>query len=263
MLKLSANISLLFPELGVCDRVGAAARAGFTAVEVMYPYDTPATELAYALDANGMELTVLNAPPGDYAGGERGLACIPGQEAKFREGIEQAIDYAKTTGCQSIHVLTGNMPSGVPESVCHSTLEQNLIHAAKRFADAGVGLLLEPLSKYVLPRYSMTTVEQASFWCKRLTSQGFFNVGLQVDYYHTQMEQGNLAAITRAYFDDIRYVQIAGVPGRHEPTNGEINYRYLFKLLETLGFAGWVGCEYLPESDTDQGLQWARDWGYL
>jgi Hydroxypyruvate isomerase len=263
MLKLSANISLLYPELDFLARVGAASRAGFGAIEVMYPYDHCATELAKALRDHGMRLSVLNSPPGDYGGGERGLAAVPGQEQAFRLSIEQAIDYAMETQCSNVHVLTGNIPTGAQYSDVEPTLHDNLLHAAERFAQAGLTLLLEPLSRYVLPRYSMTTVEQASFWYHVIKDAGFDNVALQVDLYHTQMEQGNLAALIQQYIAEIAYIQIAGVPGRHEPTVGEINYRYLLELLESLQFDGWVGCEYIPQGDTDGGLAWAREWGLL
>lgn len=263
MLKLSANISLLYRELEFLDRVGAAAQAGFTAVEVMYPYDHPADDLAKALHSHAVQLSVINAPPGNHSAGERGLACLPGREAAFRATIDQAVQYATITGCQNIHVLTGNLPQGIDRHIWENTLRGNLMHAAERFAQASMVLLLEPLSRQMLPDYSLTTVEQASFWRRELGAAGFSNVALQLDLYHTQMEQGNLAAIIQRHIDEIQYVQIAGVPGRHEPTIGEVNYRFLLGLLEKLNFAGWVGCEYIPRSNTEEGLQWAREWGFL
>ncbi|WP_237173645.1 hydroxypyruvate isomerase family protein [Paracandidimonas lactea] len=263
MLKLSANISLLYPDLPFLQRVEAAAQSGFGAIEVMYPYEHNADDLAHALRKFGLTLSVLNAPPGDYAAGERGLAAIPGREQDFRDSITRAIDYANVTGCQNVHVLTGNIPAGAPSEAVRQTMLVNLIYAAERFAPHGIALLLEPLSSQVLPDYSLTRVEAASELLQAIRHAGCANVGLQVDLYHTQMEQGNLAALLRRYCDEIDYIQIAGVPGRHEPTVGEINYRYLLDLLASQGFEGWVGCEYTPREDTDTGLAWARSWGLL
>ena len=263
MLKLSANISLLYPELDFLARVAAARRAGFRAIEVMYPYEHSASDLARELRDNGMVLSVLNAPPGNYADGDRGLAVLPGQEEAFRSSIEQAVDYALQTQCKNVHVLTGNLPSQVDRNAYEETLRRNLIYAAQRLAKDGITLLLEPLSRYVLPHYSMTTVAQASHWYEEIRRAGFDNVALQIDLYHTQMEEGNLAARIQQYRAKIAYIQIAGVPGRHEPTEGEINYRYLLELLDSSGFDGWVGCEYIPKHGTDSGLAWAREWGLL
>lgn len=263
MLKLSANISLLYPELPFLDRVDAAVRSGFGAVEVMYPYAFDARELKEALDCSGATLSVLNAPPGDYQGGERGLAALPGREADFRESLETAVHYALTTQCGNIHVLTGNVQAGLDEALLEATIHRNLSHAAALFAQHGLTLLLEPLSRQMLPDYSLTRVEEASRWLQVLKAEGHDNVSLQVDLYHTQMEQGNLAALLRRYLPEISYIQIAGVPGRHEPTIGEINYRYLLDLLREQRFSGWVGCEYVPMHATDAGLAWARDWGLL
>lgn len=263
MFTLSANISLLYPELPFLERVGAAARAGFRAVEVMYPYDHDPSRFANALLSNGLTLSVLNAPPGNHAAGERGLAAIPGKEQAFRNSLNEAIDFATITRCSNIHVLTGVIPEGACYQKVRETLRVNLIHAAKLFAEHGMNLLLEPLSAQVVPNYSLTRLEAASEWVNELHTEGCTNVHLQVDLYHTQQEQGNLAALLQKYFAQISYIQIAGVPGRHEPTVGEINYRYLIDLLVSLGYCGWIGCEYLPEGNTDSGLAWARNWGLL
>jgi len=263
VLKLSANISLLYPELPFLDRIYAAARAGFRAVEVMYPYGYSAHEFARALRSSSLTLSVLNAPPGNYEDGERGLAAIPGREQEFRESLKYALEYASITGCSSIHVLTGNTPDGVDAASVEQTLRNNLNYAAKFFLQHRIALLLEPLSRQILPLYSLSRVEHASCWVRELRAAGFDNVGLQVDLYHTQMEQGNLEALIHRYFDEIKYVQIASVPGRHEPTVGEINYRYLLELLETLRFSGCIGCEYIPQASTNEGLSWAREWGLL
>jgi len=263
MLNLSANVSLLYQELPFPERIGAAARSGFRAVEVMYPYACPAHVLSGELRAYDMTLTVLNAPPGDYLKGERGLAALPGREREFRYSLDEAVAYAKATGCTNIHVLTGNTPDNADSGLVAYTMRENLLYCADLFARHELTLLLEPLSRQMLPSYSLTRVEEASGWLRELNNSGYANVGIQLDLYHTQMEQGNLAAMIQNYIQEITYVQIAGVPGRHEPTVGEINYRYLLDLLQTLGFAGWVGCEYIPRYMTEEGLGWARDWGLL
>ncbi len=263
MLKLSANVSLLYQEFPFLERVEAAARSGFHAIEVMYPYEFSAHELSRMLRLENMTLTVLNAPPGNYANGERGLAALPGREQEFRDSLNLAIEYAKITRCASIHVLTGNLPAGADKRLVMRTLRENLFYCADLFARNGLTLLLEPLSRKMLPFYSMTRVEDASYWMGELKKGGYTNVGIQMDLYHTQMEQGNLASLIQQYIDEITYVQIAGVPGRHEPTVGEINYRYLLELLQSLDFRGWIGCEYIPRHATDDGLSWARDWGLL
>lgn len=263
MLNLSANISLLYQELPFLERIGAASRSGFRAVEVMYPYEFSAPAVAQELRSRNMTLSVLNAPPGDYPNGERGLAALPGREREFRDSLAQAVEYAKVTQCTNIHVLTGNLPGDADQDLITRTLRENLLYCAALFTRNGLTLLLEPLSRQMLPSYSLTRVEQASYWLHELINSGYPNVGIQMDLYHTQMEQGNLAALIQQYINEIAYIQIAGVPGRHEPTVGEINYRYLLDLLQSLGFMGWVGCEYIPKDLTENGLVWARDWGLL
>lgn len=263
MFNLSANISLMFQEFPFLERIGAAACSGFRAVEVMYPYEFSAHDMAEKMRSWNVMLSVLNAPPGDYMIGERGLAALPGRVTEFRDSLKQAIEYANTTQCTNIHVLTGNLHDDIDQFEVMSTLRSNLLYCAELFAENGVTLLLEPLSTQILPSYSLTRIEDASYWLRELGNNGFRNVGIQMDLYHTQMEQGNLAQLIKRYFNEITYIQIAGVPGRHEPTVGEINYRYLLNEIRELGFKGWVGCEYIPEHKTDIGLKWAREWGLL
>ena len=260
MLRLSANISLMYGELPFLDRVGAAAADGFTAVEVMYPYATPAADLADALAAHTMTLSVLNAPAGCRDAGELGFAALVERHADFQASIARAIDYALTTSCKSIHVLTGNLPPAISLDEVRPVLLTNLRQAAQAMASQGLTLLLEPLSRAVFPAYSLTRVEQAVALLDELDMS---NAALQLDFYHTQMEQGHLANLIERHFERIAYVQIAGVPGRHQPTIGEINYHYLLTELERRSFAGWVGCEYIPQGATGDSLAWARQWGYL
>lgn len=256
MLKLSANISLLFAELPFLERFKAAANAGFTAVETMYPYDQDPVRMAEQLDAHGLEMSVINLPPGDYAAGERGLATLPGREADFDRALETGLAYASRLRCRRVHLLTGNLDRGMTFAEARPTLRRNIERAADYFAGRDILVLLEPLSRAMLPHYSLTRVEQA---LELIHDIGAPNLRLQLDLYHTQQEQGNLAALIERCYDDIDYIQIAGVPGRHEPTVGEINYGYLLDLLQARGFAGWIGCEYVPAAGTLDGLAWARD----
>ncbi len=263
MFELSANISLLYQEFPFLERIKEAEKSGFRAIEVMYPYAYSAHAVRDELLSRNMALSVLNAPPGNHANGERGLAALPGREQDFKDSLDQAIEYAVVTHCQNIHVLTGNLANDVDQTQAMQTLRENLLYCAAIFAENNLTLLLEPLSRQMLPAYSLPRVEDAHYWISQLKIQGYTNVGLQLDLYHTQMEQGNLAALIKRYISEISYVQIAGVPGRHEPTIGEINYRYLLDQLSSLGFTGWVGCEYIPKDLTHHGLSWARDWGLL
>ncbi|WP_160350148.1 TIM barrel protein [Bordetella sp. 15P40C-2] len=260
MLKLSANVSLLFSELPFLERFQAASAAGFYAVEAMYPYEFSAQDIAREMRASDLQLSVINLPPGDSARAEKGLAALGGRERDFEQSLEKGLEYASALECQRVHLLTGNLPAGVALHEIRPTLIRNIERALRYFEPHGIVVLLEPLSRQMLPHYSLTRVEQA---VALIDDIGSPDLRLQLDLYHTQMEQGNLAALIERYQAYIDYIQIAGVPGRHEPTVGEINYAYLLKMLEDRQFIGWVGCEYVPQGDTRQGLQWARDWGLL
>jgi len=255
-MKLSANVSLLFAELPFLDRFAAAAQAGFEAVEAMYPYDQRIEDIASRLQAHALTLSVINLPPGD----EKGLAVWPGRQTEFANSLSRGLDYALGLSCRRVHLLTGNLPPGAGLNDCRLLLLRNLERAVRHFAPHGITVLLEPLSRQALARYSLSRVEDAVSLIDELGSP---DLRLQLDFYHTQMEQGNLAALIERYYGYIDYVQIAGVPGRHEPDVGEINYAYLLEALRQRGFAGWVGCEYAPRADTLTGLRWAREWGLL
>lgn len=258
MLRLSANLTLMFSEFSFLDRFEAAAEAGFKAVEIMYPYDHPASEIAARLRSAGLSLSVINLPPGDYAGGERGLACIPGKQEAYRQSLELGLEYALSLGCERVHLLTGNLPVGATLQDVRPLLTANIRKALQVFVPHGIGVLLEPLSKEVFPRYSLTTVSEAVSLIDEIDAP---QLRVQLDLYHTQMEEGNLCALIDRYYSYINYVQIAGVPGRHEPDICEINYPYIFGVLENKGFDGWVGCEYVPKAATRAGLGWAKRFG--
>jgi hydroxypyruvate isomerase len=258
MPKLAANLSMLFPDLPFLDRFAAAATAGFTGVEFLFPYEFPAGEIAARLKRHGLTQALFNLPPGDWAKGERGLAALPGREGEFMEGLERALDYAGATGCQRLHVMAGLWPHGLDRREGAALYVANLRRAADRAAARDVTLLIEPLNSRDMPGYFLHTTGEAMAILKEV---GRDNVKLQLDLYHCQIMEGDLATHIRALAGHYAHVQIAGVPERHEPDRGEINYPYLLELLDEVGYGGWVGCEYRPAGSTLAGLGWARRWG--
>ncbi len=258
MPKLAANLHFLFQELPFLDRFAAAAEAGFRGVECLFPYEAPADAIAARLERHGLTLALFNLPPGDAAAGERGLGALPGREREFMAGVEQALAYALATGGRRIHALSGIWPEGRDRSAGEATLIANLRRAADRVAPHGVELLLEPINPRDIPGYFLNTPQQAAAILDRVTRS---SVRLQLDLYHCQIVAGDLARHIRELLPRIAHVQIAGVPERHEPDRGEVDYVYLLDLLDRLGYDGWVGCEYWPAAGTRAGLAWARRWG--
>ncbi|WP_423822953.1 2-oxo-tetronate isomerase [Salinisphaera sp. SPP-AMP-43] len=253
MLNFAANLSLLFRELGFMDRFAAARRAGFAGVECLFPYAWEANELARTLQHNALHQVLFNAPPGDWAAGERGLAGLPGREPEFRAGIEQALVYAECLGCPRVHVMAGNVAPGAECGAIQDTLLENLRYAAHRFAAYGLTLLVEPLNTRDMPGYFLTQQSQAHALVASLAEP---NVAVQMDFYHAQIMGGDVWTTFRAHQARIGHIQIAGVPDRHEPDTGELNYPWLFRQFEAAGYDGWIGCEYLPQAGTEQGLAW-------
>jgi hydroxypyruvate isomerase len=259
MPRFAANLSMTFTEVDFLDRFSAASRQGFTAVEYLFPYAYPKADLAARLKGEGLQQVLFNAPPGDWARGERGIAALPGREGEFRKALETALDYAEALQCPRLHVMAGLVPAAAQPAAYSETFLRNLAWAAPLAATAGVQLLLEPLNAIDFPGYLVGSVASA---CDIIGAVGSDNVFLQYDLYHAQMSQGRLAQNFRDHFDRIRHVQIAGVPGRHEPDGSqEINYPFLFSLMDELGYKGWVGCEYRPLAATVDGLAWAAAWG--
>ncbi len=255
MPRFAANCSLLFGEQPFLDRFEQAARAGFAAVEFLFPYPHPAAEIRMRLQAHGLRAVLFNTPPGDAALGERGLACIPGREAEFRDGALRALDYAQTLGVGNVHVLAGIVPEGVDASAARATYVANLAFAAARFAEAGVRVLVEPINGFDMPGYFLRRSAQA---ISLIDEIGAANVFLQYDIYHAQRSEGELAATITALLPRIGHMQIADNPGRHEPGSGEINFPFLFAHIDRLGYAGHIGCEYRPATTTEAGLGWLR-----
>ncbi|MFN3736541.1 2-oxo-tetronate isomerase [Hydrogenophaga sp.] len=264
MPRFAANLSMLYNELDFLDRFAAAAADGFTAVEYLFPYAYAPEELAARLQANGLQQVLFNAPPGDWDGGERGLACVPGREAEFADGITQALRYAQALNCPRVHVMAGKVPEGMSTDLARATYVANLKAAAPRAAAAGVNLLIEPINQRDMPGFFLSWQAQAH---DLIAEIGADNVKVQMDLYHAQIMEGDLAMKIRQYLPTGRvgHLQIAGVPERHEPDVGEIHHPYLFALLDELGFDGWIGCEYRPRRGavprgTSDGLGWIRPW---
>jgi len=262
MPRYAANLSMLYPELGFLDRFEAAARDGFVAVEYLFPYAWRAEELASRLRAHGLKQVLFNAPPGDWESGERGLACLPDRAAEFEAGIAQALDFAAALACPRIHVMAGLAADGVPHETLYRTYVERLRVAARAAGRQGIEVLIEPINRRDIPRFFLNRQDDAH---RVLEDVGEPNVKVQMDLYHCQIVEGDLAVKVRRYVatGNVGHVQVAGVPERHEPDRGEVNYDYLFDLLDEVGYAGWVGCEYRPRAGakpggTSAGLAWMR-----
>lgn len=262
MPRFAANLSMLYNEHDFLDRFAAAARDGFGGVEYLFPYAHPVEALAERLQANGLQQVLFNAPPGDWDAGERGLACRPGREDEFIAGIERAMAYARVLQCPRVHVMAGLLPEGATRESVRDTYVRNLSRAAAIAAEAGVTLLLEPINERDMPGFFLNRQDQAHALVGEI---GASNVKVQMDLYHAQVVEGDLAMKVRRWLPtgQVGHVQIAGVPERHEPDIGEVNYPYLFALLDELGWDGWIGCEYRPKrgavgGGTSQGLGWMR-----
>jgi hydroxypyruvate isomerase len=263
MPQFAANLSMLYPELPFLDRFEAAARDGFKAVEYLFPYAYEQAELQARLRENGLRQVLFNAPPGDWEGGERGLACLPGRDDEFRASIQSAIRYATALECPRVHVMAGLAPAEAPSNELRSTYVRRLGLAAADAKKAGIDVLIEPINARDIPRFYLNRQDQAH---AVLADVGAENLKVQMDLYHCQIVEGDVAMKIRHYIPTGRvgHVQIAGNPERHEPDVGEINYRYLFDVLDSTGYDGWVGCEYRPRrgavpGGTSAGLGWLRE----
>ncbi|MDY7114973.1 hydroxypyruvate isomerase [Halomonas sp. SSL-5] len=253
MPKFAANLSMLFTEVDFLDRFQAAAEAGFKGVEYLFPYDFEAAEIKRRLDDNGLTQVLFNLPAGDWAAGERGIACHPERVAEFREGVERAIAYARVLGNTQVNCLAGIKPEGVSDAEARQTLVGNLRYAADKLADAGILLIAEPINTRDIPGFFLNRTEQVLQIFDEVASD---NLKLQYDIYHMQIMEGDLAPTIEKHLGRIAHVQIADNPGRHEPGTGEINYPFLFAHLDRLGYQGWIGAEYKPAGRTQEGLGW-------
>jgi hydroxypyruvate isomerase len=252
-MKLAANLTMLFTEADFLDRFALAAQAGFRSVEFLFPYATPVQAIAEQLDAHRLELVLHNLPAGDWAAGERGIACHPGRRAEFEEGVAQALAYALALGVKQLNCLAGIVPPGVDQEAAEATLMANLAYAARILDEHAIALLIEPINTFDIPGFCLHGTRQA---LDIIRATGAGNLFLQYDVYHMQRMEGELAATIAAHLPMIRHIQVADNPGRHEPGTGEIHYRFLFEHLERIGYDGWIGCEYKPRGSTVDGLAW-------
>ncbi len=256
MPRLCANLSMLFTEHDFLERFDAAARAGFSGVEYLFPYDFAATDIKAKLESSGLTQVLFNLPAGDWNAGERGIACHPDRTEEFRAGVQRAIDYARVLGNRQVNCLAGIQPAGISTDQARDTFVANLKYAAAELEKEGIRLVMEAINTRDIPGFFLNTTAQA------LTIRdevGSSNLSLQYDIYHMQIMEGDLARTIEANLGAINHIQLADNPGRHEPGTGEINYKFLFNFIDTLGYDGWIGCEYKPATSTEAGLGWMKD----
>jgi hydroxypyruvate isomerase len=258
MPRFSANLTYLFQNHSMLDRIAASADAGFKGVEVQFPYDIEISDISKALEKNQVELVLINAPAGDFERGDRGLAAIPGREEDFRRSIDEAIYYATALNCPRIHMMSGILPPNVKPDVAMATLADNLRYAANVCADACIRALIEPLNAEDVPGYIINHTLQARGVMALVNSD---NLYLQYDLYHGGMNKEDILEMVRSNLDVIDHMQVAGVPGRHEPNTGSIDFSPVFEALDIMGYQGWIGCEYAPLGDTLSGLGWGAVYG--
>ena len=253
MPKFAANLTMLFTELPFLQRFGAAAEAGFEAVEFLFPYAFAVEDIKRELDTNRLKLVLHNLPAGNWDGGERGIACLPDRVQEFRSGVATAIGYAQSLGVGQLNCLAGKVPAGVVGEVLRQTLVDNLRFAAAELRAAGLRLLIEPINTFDIPGFYLNRTQQA---VEILDEIGADNLYVQYDIYHAQRMEGELGATLKKHLSRIGHIQLADNPGRNEPGTGEINYAWLFKHLDSIGYTAWVGCEYKPATTTTEGLGW-------
>jgi hydroxypyruvate isomerase len=255
MPRFAANLTMLFTEVPFLDRFERAARAGFQAVEFLFPYAYPAEEIRRRLDEHQLALVLHNLPAGDWDAGERGIACLPDRVDEFRAGVATAITYAKALGVTQLNCLAGKAPAGADPAMLNRRLVDNLRFAADALRRADLKLLIEPINTFDIPGFFVNRTAQA---LAIIDEVGADNLFLQYDLYHAQRMEGELAATLEKHLARIAHVQLADNPGRHEPGSGEINYPFIFAHLDRIGYRGWVGCEYKPATTTEAGLPWRQ-----
>ena len=256
MPRFAANLSMLFTEVPFLDRFERAARAGFKAVEFLFPYAHTPEEVRERIDAHQLQIVLHNLPAGDWDAGERGIACDPARVAEFRAGVAKATTYAKALGVPQLNCLAGKAPAGVDAATLRRTFVENLRFAAAELDKAGLRLLIEPINPFDIPGFYLNRTDQA---LSILDEVGAPNACVQYDIYHAQRTEGELAATLQKHLPRIAHVQLADNPGRNEPGTGEINYPFLFAHLDRIGYQGWVGCEYKPANGTEAGLGWMKN----
>lgn len=255
MPNFAANLSMLFNEVDFLDRFTAAREAGFTGVEYLFPYDFNKQDLIDALQSNNLTQVLHNLPAGDWNAGERGIAIMADRVDEFRQGVDQAIEYATALGCRQVNCLAGIAPEDADPAVLKSTFVNNLSYCAERLGEKGIRLLIEPINTIDIPGFYLSNTAQA---LDILQAVGSDNLSIQYDIYHMQVMEGNLARTIENNLSSIKHLQLADNPGRHEPGTGEINYPFIFSFLDSIGYEGWIGCEYIPAAGTSAGLGWLK-----
>ncbi|MBU3557910.1 hydroxypyruvate isomerase [Polynucleobacter sp. Ross1-W9] len=255
MPQFAANLTMLFNESPFMDRFEKAAKSGFQAVEFLFPYGFSAQEIKQKLEQNKLQLVLHNLPAGDWDAGERGIACLPDRVAEFQAGVVKAIEYGKELGVKQINCLAGKAPLGVNSEELRKTFVSNLIFAAAELKKVNIRLLIEPINTFDIPRFYLSTTKQAVEILNEVSSD---NLYIQYDIYHAQRMEGELCKTLEANLSKIAHIQLADNPGRNEPGTGEINYAHLFKFIDSIGYRGWIGCEYKPASNTEVGLGWIK-----
>lgn len=253
MPRFAANLTMLFNEVDFTQRFGAAARAGFRGVEYLFPYAYERNRLADLLKQYGLTQVLFNLPAGDWAAGERGIACLPERTGEFRDGVGKAVEYATILGCRRLNCLAGVAPAGLSAARAHAAFVANVAFAADELGRHGIRLLIEPINTRDIPGYFLNRQDDAHAVREEV---GAANLKVQLDLYHCQIVEGDLAMKIRKYLPHVGHMQLAGVPERHEPSLGEVNYPYLFALVDDLRYDGWIGCEYRPKAGTSAGLGW-------
>ncbi|WP_445619139.1 2-oxo-tetronate isomerase [Kushneria sp. Sum13] len=257
MPRFAANLTMMFNEVSFMQRFEQAAAQGFEAVEYLFPYAFEADDIARELKRCDLKQVLFNLPAGDWEAGERGLAALPGREREFRDSVETAIRYARALNCPRVHAMAGVAGEGADLSAMHDTYLNNIRLAACRLAEEGITLLLEPINSRDMPGYFLNHQHDAH---EIIETLGEPNVRVQMDFYHTQIMDGDIWTTFEEYREGVGHIQIAGVPERHEPDTGEVNYPWLFEQLDQAGFEGWLGCEYTPRGETAAGLEWFNPW---
>jgi 2-dehydrotetronate isomerase len=255
MPRFAANLTMMYNEHAFLDRFAAAAQDGFKAVEYLFPYDFPADEIKARLERHGLTQALFNAPPGNWAAGERGMASLPGREDEFRRGIDTALEYTRVLGNRKLHVMAGLLGADQSRERHRELYLENLAYAARTAQAEDVLIVIEPINTRDMPGYFLNRQDDAQTICAEV---GAPNLKVQFDCYHCQIMEGDLAMKLKRDMADVGHIQVAGVPERHEPDTGELNYPYLFEVIDKLGYDGWIGCEYWPRAGTSEGLGWLR-----
>lgn len=255
MPRFAANLAMMFNEVEFLERFSSAANSGFKCVEILFPYDFSAMEIRKRLEDNDLQNVIINLPPGDWEAGERGLAALPEREKDFRDALDKSLDYADELNTQFLHIMAG-IVDAVDERAA-LTYESNLVMAAERTAGHKVTLLIEPINQRGMPGYFLSDFNIAADFVNRINRP---NIRLQYDIFHRQIIHGDVIMGLRSMMPIVGHIQIAGVPDRHEPSSGELDYPFIFEEIDKLNYKGWIGCEYIPAEDTISGLDWVRPW---